>query len=217
MAEVINRQDAMAAICMRCADRSSFSTPTQIEGSQRWWHFFAGSKTDKYPCEAAALLGIPAISEAAPERSQAEYEAKLLGFGDADRIRLCRPCIERAIGDDLVIFSSGIPCFATTPPDAEARAREALVKLLAYIDAARSSTYAPWREFELREMAEIIAAALSTPRPVDEVELDAIEKRVSSRPDDSTAMQSACGEYNCTCHYEIGRLLEMLGRKVTNA
>lgn len=37
------------------------------------------------------------------------FEAKLLRFWEEDRIRLCEPCLRRAIDDNLVVCSSAIP------------------------------------------------------------------------------------------------------------
>lgn len=39
-----------------------------------------------------------------------------------------------------------------------------------------------------------------------------IQKEVAERPSDEKAMESACGEYNCPCHYQIGFLLEVIAK-----
>lgn len=54
-----------------------------------------------------------------PPALQHLFDAKLLGFGDADRVRLCESCLNRAIGDDLVVHSSSVPIFSAAPPVGE--------------------------------------------------------------------------------------------------
>lgn len=60
------------------------------------------------------LISKQAAVPAAPQRL---YEAKLLGFGENDRIKLCGACHTRAVEDDFVIFSCALPLPA--PPVAE--------------------------------------------------------------------------------------------------
>ena len=42
-----------------------------------------------------------------------------------------------------------------------------------------------------------------------EQELTELENEVAQR-DDSNAMQSACGEYNCDCHYNLPKVIAAL-------
>lgn len=48
---------------------------------------------------------------------------------------------------------------------------------------------------------------------VDEQRLNQIRQRVANR-NDSNALESACGEYNCTCHYDIDFLLSLIDSQV---
>lgn len=45
----------------------------------------------------------------APARDARLFEARLLGFSEKDRIRLCEPCLKQAMTDNFVIFSSALP------------------------------------------------------------------------------------------------------------
>ena len=44
---------------------------------------------------------------------------------------------------------------------------------------------------------------------MDQSKLAEIRKRVAER-DDTNAMNSACGEYNCPCHYDLPELLALI-------
>jgi hypothetical protein len=51
-------------------------------------------------------------------------------------------------------------------------------------------------------------AATTQPAPDTGEWLSQLQVRIDSR-DDSNAMNSACGEYNCPCHYDLPKLLHV--------
>jgi len=85
-------------------------------------------EADGDPCIWALATRTQSSLRAALNAAPAEriFEAKLLGFAEHVRARLCEPCLKRAVDDNLVIFSSAVPAAksAKAARDVIRRARE---------------------------------------------------------------------------------------------
>lgn len=52
---------------------------------------------------------------------------------------------------------------------------------------------------------------MTEPTLLDENAISKIEARIAKR-DDTSALESACGEYNCSCHYDLPALCATVKR-----
>lgn len=83
------------------------------------------------------------------------------------------------------------------------------------IPAQRHSGSSQGREIAATATPETIRVSLLGLSDAEIDHLRQIQKEVAERPSDENAMESACGEYNCPCHYQIGFLLEVIAKATT--
>lgn len=92
-------------IWLVCTDRQSGIDPS-------WYREMGNVHTDVEYVRADIAV---------PKADKTIYEAKLLGFAKDDRVRLCQTCYQRAVEDDMLIFSCVLPPLPTVEQPEEAR------------------------------------------------------------------------------------------------
>lgn len=112
--------------------------------------------------EIAAIIIKHVHPASCAEACKSEFEAKLLGFGDDDRVKLCARCLLQAIEDNLVIFSSGIPLGQQPASVTEAIEEVKRLRNEWYSEARRLRGLAGWTATTAKaNAAEQIITALS--------------------------------------------------------